>query len=109
MWETGDLPSGTGAVQREQIEARLTDPASAYRRLRRGHGRVGGAVVLPVTVSVAPPTRSEWIDALEALLGTVSRGEARRGRGMWGAETTWAELDDAEHNEIVFGQMKAGG
>lgn len=106
IWGADDLPAGTGAVQREQIEASLTDPGSAYRRLRRVMDAWAALWFWPVTVSVTPPTRSEWIDALEALLGTVSRGEARRGRGMWGEETTWAELDDAEHNEVVFGQMK---
>ncbi|WP_219419408.1 hypothetical protein [Pseudonocardia nigra] len=106
VWGADDLPAGTGGVQREQIEASLTDPGSAYRRLRRVMDAWAALWYWPVTTSVQPPTREQWISALEALLGTVSKGEAKRGRGMWGADTTWDELDDAEHNEIVFGQMK---
>ena len=106
IWGADDLSSGSGAVQREQIEASLTDPGSAYRRLRRVMDAWAALWFWPVTTSVSPPSRKDWIGALEALLGTVSRGEAKRGRGMWGAETTWGQLNDAEHNEIVFGQMK---
>jgi hypothetical protein len=106
VWGANDLPVGTGAVRREDIEASLTDPGSAYRRLRRVMDAWAALWFWPITTSVEPPTREQWLDALEALLGTVSRAEARKGRGMWGADTTWAELDDAEHNEVAFGQTK---
>ena len=107
IWGADDLPAGTGAVQREQIEASLTDPASAYRRLRRVMDAWAALWFWPVTTPVEPPTREQWIDRAG---GPARHGLARprpsKGRGMWGADTTWAELDDAEHNEIVFGQMK---
>ena len=36
----------------------------------------------------------------------MSRTEARQGRGMFAGDLTWTELDDAEHNEAAFAQMK---
>ena len=44
-----------------------------------GDGRLVRAVVLAVTATVSPPTREEWIGALEALLGDdePDRGPAR--------------------------------
>ena len=78
-----NLPVGTGAVQREQIEASLTDPNSAYRRLRRVMDAWAALWFWPITTSVPPPTREEWIGALEALLGTMSRTEAQQGRGLF--------------------------
>ena len=106
VWGADDLPVGTGAVQREQIEASLTDPNSAYRRLRRVMDAWAALWFWPITASVSPPTRDEWIGALEALLGTMSRTEARQGRGLFAGDLTWTELDDAEHNEAAFAQMK---
>ncbi|MDQ2707911.1 MAG: class I SAM-dependent DNA methyltransferase [Actinomycetota bacterium] len=106
IWGAGSLPVGSGAVRREQIEVSLTDASSAYRRLRRVMDAWAALWFWPVTTSIEPPTRDQWLAALEALLGTTSRAEARRGRGMWGAGVTWAELDDAEHNELAFAQMK---
>ena len=106
MWGADDLPVGTGAVQREQIEASLTDPNSAYRRLRRVMDAWAALWFWPITATVEAPTREQWLDALEALLGTMSRSEARQGRGMFAGDLTWTELDDAEHNEAAFAQMK---
>jgi hypothetical protein len=106
VWGADALPVGTGAVQREQIEASLTDPNSAYRRLRRVMDAWAALWFWPITANVSPPTRDQWIGALEALLGITSRAEARKGRGMFGDDLTWTELDDAEHNEAAFAQMK---
>jgi len=60
----------------------------------------------PVTTSVTTPTRDQWITALEALLGKVSRAEARDGRGLFADDASWAELDEAEQNELAFTQMR---
>jgi len=60
----------------------------------------------PVTTSVTPPTREEWLIVLEALLGKVSKAESRGGRGLFADDTTWAELDEAEQNEVAFTQMR---
>jgi hypothetical protein len=40
---------------------------------------------------VTPASREQWIGALEALLGTMSRPEARKGRGLFADDATWAE------------------
>ena len=106
VWGAEDLPVGTGAVQREAIERSLTDEYSAYRRLRRVMDAWAALWFWPITSSVAPPTREQWLTALEALLGTMSRTESRRGRGLFTDDLTWTELDDAEHNEAAFTQMK---
>ena len=107
VWGADDLPVGTGAVQREQIEASLTRPEQRVPPAAPGDGRLGRAVVLAAHRRASmPPTREQWIGALEALLGTMSRTEARQGRGMFAGDLTWAELDDAEHNEAAFAQMK---
>ncbi|MDN5914706.1 MAG: restriction endonuclease subunit M [Pseudonocardia sp.] len=102
------LPAAPGAeaVTREQVEASFADAGSAYRRLRLVMDAWAAMWFWPVTTSVAPPSREAWLTALEGLLGTVSKTETRRGRGFWGDATTWAELDDAEHVEVSFGQMK---
>ncbi|MGH4022535.1 MAG: Eco57I restriction-modification methylase domain-containing protein [Pseudonocardiaceae bacterium] len=105
VWGAADLPTGTGAVQREQIEASLTDIDSAYLRLRRVMDAWAALWFWPVTTSVTPPTREEWLTSLEALLGKVSKAETRGGRGLFG-DAGWAELDEAEQNEIAFTQMR---
>ncbi|WP_250550311.1 Eco57I restriction-modification methylase domain-containing protein [Pseudonocardia sp. H11422] len=106
VWGAENLPVGTGAVQREQIEASLTDPDSAYRRLRRVMDAWAALWYWPVTCGEVPPARAQWIGALEALLGTTSKAEARKGRGLFADDATWAELDVAEANEAVFTGMK---
>ncbi|MGH3697121.1 MAG: Eco57I restriction-modification methylase domain-containing protein [Pseudonocardiaceae bacterium] len=106
VWGAGNLETGSGAVQREQIEASLTDINSAYLRLRRVMDAWTALWFWPVTTtSVTPPTREQWITALESLLGTVSRAEARKGRGLFGDDASWAELDEAEQNEVAFARM----
>jgi hypothetical protein len=45
----------------------------------------------PVTSSVTPGSREQWIGALGELVGTMSRPEARKGRGPFADDATWAE------------------
>ena len=93
-------------MQREQIETSLTDPNSAYRRLRRVMDAWAALWFWPITATVEPPRREEWLDALEALLGTMSKAEARKGRGLFADDATWTELDVAEQTEVAFAQMR---
>ncbi len=106
VWGATDLPAGAGAVQREQIEAVLTDPNGSYQRLHRVMDCWAALWSWPLTTDVEPPTRTQWLEALEALLGTVSKAETTGGRGMFDADATWADLDLAEQQERAFGQMR---
>lgn len=102
-----DLRVGSDTVRREDIEAFLADPDSAYRRLRRVMDAWAALWFWSVDNNVAPPTRAQWLDALEALLGTTSKAEVRSGRGLFTDDASWSELDDLEANEISFSQMRA--
>ena len=107
VWGADDLHAGTGAVQREQIEAVLADPNGVYQRLHRVMDAWAALWSWPVTTDVEPPTRAQWLDALEAMLGTVSKAEAKGGgRGLFDDEATWADLDLAEYQERAFAQMQ---
>ena len=109
-FESLDLPVGTGAVQRDDIEATLFDSAdSAYRRLRRAMDAWAAMWFWSVTQKEELPTREQWLSALESLLGTTSRAESRTGRGMFDDQATWEELDDVEANERSFSLMNPVG
>lgn len=107
VWGAEEMLVGTGAVRREQIEYFLSDPDSAYSRLRRVMDAWAALWFWPVTNGETPPTREQWIDALEGLLGHTSKAETKKGRGLFADEASWAELDDAEHNERSFAGMRA--
>jgi hypothetical protein len=106
VWGATEVPAGTGAVQREQIEAVLTDPDGAYQRVHRVMDCWAALWSWPVTTNLEPPTRVQWFEALESLLGTVSKAEASGGRGLFDHESTWGDLDLAEQQERAFGQMR---
>ena len=59
VWGADDLAVGTGAVQREQIEASLTDANSAYLRLRRVMDAWAALWFVPQVVPWSRP--SAWI------------------------------------------------
>ncbi|GAA1383876.1 class I SAM-dependent DNA methyltransferase [Pseudonocardia kongjuensis] len=106
VWGADVLPVGTGAVQREQIEQSLADPDSAYGRLRRVMDAWAALWFWPVTNGETPPTREQWIGALEGLLGYTSKAELRRGRGLFADDAGWLELNDTEFNERRFSGMR---
>ncbi|MGW7477072.1 class I SAM-dependent DNA methyltransferase [Nonomuraea muscovyensis] len=114
VWEAGDLPSG-GAVQREQIEASLVDPEGAYRRLRRVMDAWTALWFWPLTdetitvdgVCVEPPTLTQWIAGLQALLGRSP--EVRKKslpRETLAAGMSWDELNEAEKLELSFANAR---
>ena len=105
-WGADDLPAGTGAVQREQIEAVLTNPDGAYQRLNRVMDAWAALWSWPVTSTVKLPTRAQWLDAIEGLLGRTTKLETKGGRGLFDDDATWAELDLAEQQERSFAQMR---
>jgi hypothetical protein len=111
VWEAGELPAG-GAVQREQIEASLADPAGAYQRLRRVMDAWTALWFWPLTdamttvdgVPVGPPTLDQWIAGLQALLGRNADLRKRTPHNQFAlsAATSWVELGEAESLELDF-------
>ncbi|MFY1654008.1 class I SAM-dependent DNA methyltransferase [Solwaraspora sp. WMMB762] len=110
VWEAGDLPAG-GGVQREQIEAALADPDGAYQRLRRVMDAWTALWFWPLTdeittvdgAQVAPPTMTEWLAGLQALLGRSP--ELRKPslpRETLAASASWDELNEGEKIDLGF-------
>ena len=114
VWEAGELPSG-GAVQREQIEHALADASGAYQRLRRVMDAWCALWFWPLTDSattvdtgvgpkrVQPPTLTEWIAGLQALLGRspeVRRKVLGDGVRTFGSADDWEDLGVQERNEL---------
>jgi hypothetical protein len=106
VWGADNLPASPGSVKREQIEAVLKDPDGVYQRLHRVMDAWAALWSWPVTADLQPPSRTDWLHALEALLGTVSKAEAKGGRGMFQEVATWDDLNVAEANERAWGQMR---
>ncbi|MHA6802322.1 Eco57I restriction-modification methylase domain-containing protein [Salinifilum ghardaiensis] len=64
-----ELPPVHGAVEREEIEQKITDPEELYQRLRLVMDAWCALFFWPVTTEVEPPDLDEWIATLEGLLG----------------------------------------
>ncbi|MCT1996850.1 restriction endonuclease [Brachybacterium muris] len=100
VWGTS-TPEG-GEVGRTEIERSLTDPNSAYQRLRLVMDAWCALWFWPVLQEddIEPPTFTEWIRTLERILGSMTRSDMVRGNAGQGrissASTEWAELDDLE-------------
>lgn len=117
VWQAGDLPAG-GAIQREQIEKSLADPAGAYQRLRRVMDAWTALWFWPLTeaattvdgVRIEPPTVDQWIAGLQALLGRnpeVGKQHTKKAARTTGqlplaAATSWDELGRAEELELDY-------
>ncbi|MGP5008398.1 restriction endonuclease [Brachybacterium tyrofermentans] len=93
-----------GEVTRKQIEKALTNPRSAYRRLRLVMDAWCAMWFWPVLEgdAVEPPSMDDWISVLQQLLGTTtkeSRAHAAAGQGRVdkGADE-WSALDEIEQN-----------
>ncbi|MFI9643997.1 Eco57I restriction-modification methylase domain-containing protein [Micromonospora sp. NPDC051925] len=117
VWGAGELPAG-GAVTREQIETALADQNGAYRRLRRAMDAWTALWFWPLTDSLAtvngkviePPTATQWITGLQALLGRNPDVHKRKPVELrFGAGMSWAELDEAESLEIGFASAESIG
>ncbi|MFV2021523.1 class I SAM-dependent DNA methyltransferase [Micromonospora sp. LOL_023] len=110
VWEAGDLPAG-GGVQREQIEAALADPDGAYQRLRRVMDAWTALWFWPLTdeittvdgAQVAPPTVTEWLAGLQALLGrSPELRKTSLPRETLAASASWDELNEGEKVDLGF-------
>ncbi|WP_068402896.1 DNA methyltransferase, partial [Kribbia dieselivorans] len=102
VWGVEVAPGG--AVTREQIEASLNDPNSAYRRLRRVMDAWCALWFWPLTEEQAPPSVDEWIATLEQLLGHAGRIPRKAGAGQlaFGSAASWDELGEAEEQDLEF-------
>lgn len=103
-----EVPEG-GAVTREEIEASLKDPNSAYRRLRLvldawcalwfwpvlKSERHGDEPINPVP---EPPEFEEWLQTIRRIVGTEYRGE-KKGRQVefiGRSQDEWTSLEEIE-------------
>jgi hypothetical protein len=101
-----ELPFGSPAVTREQVESALRDPGSPYQRLRWAMDAWCALWFWPLD-GEAPPNLGQWIAGLEAVLGTESKSMRENNDfGMFGESITFDELAKADNNERLFFQMK---
>ena len=95
-----ELQADAGStVSREDIEAYLAAPGSAYRRLRLVMDAWCALWFWPLTTDVTPPSLDEWLGALEGLLGKQVK-DAKGTDGTLVDASSWAELETMEEVEL---------
>ena len=95
-----EAQEGSGStVSREEIEAYLAAPGSAYRRLRLVMDAWCALWFWPLTTEVSPPSLDEWLGALEGLLGKQVK-DAKGTDGTLVDASSWAELETMEKVEL---------
>jgi len=95
-----EVQDDTGStVSREEIEAYLAAPGSAYRRLRLVMDAWCALWFWPLTTQVTPPNLDEWLGALEGLLGKQVK-DAKGTDGTLVDASSWAELETMEEVEL---------
>ncbi|WP_191550701.1 Eco57I restriction-modification methylase domain-containing protein [Kocuria rhizophila] len=89
-----------GSVTREEIEAWLEDPNSAYRRLRLIMDAWCALWFWPVTLredAPEPPTFEEWLVTIRKITGSTFTGKKGRQAEYFGrSETEWETLEGIE-------------
>ena len=99
LWGREAQDDAGSTVSREDIEAYLAAPGSAYRRLRLVMDAWCALWFWPLTTDVTPPSLDEWLGALEGLLGKQVK-DAKGTDGTLVDASSWAELDDLEEVEL---------
>ncbi|WP_167150284.1 class I SAM-dependent DNA methyltransferase [Actinomyces sp. ZJ308] len=99
LWGREARADAGSTVSREEIEAYLAAPNSAYRRLRLVMDAWCALWFWPLTTQVTPPSLDEWLGALEALLGKQVK-DAKGTDGTLVEGSSWAELDFMEEVEL---------
>ena len=99
LWGSEAQDDAGSTVSREDIEAYLRAPGSAYRRLRLVMDAWCALWYWPLTTQVTPPSLEEWLDALERLLGKQVK-DAKGTDGTLVDASSWAELDRMEEVEL---------
>lgn len=99
LWGREAQDDAGSTVSREEIEAYLAAPGSAYRRLRLVMDAWCALWFWPLTTNVAPPSLDEWLGALEGLLGKQVK-DAKGTDGTLVDASSWAELETMEEVEL---------
>ena len=107
LWGREAQDDAGSTVSREDIEAYLAAPGSAYRRLRLVMDAWCALWFWPLTTDVTPPSLDEWLSALEGLLGKQVK-DAKGTDGTLVDASSWAELEAMEEVELgLAGARKA--
>ena len=99
LWGREAQGDAGSTVSREDIEAYLAAPGSAYRRLRLVMDAWCALWFWPLTTDVTPPSLDEWLAALEGLLGKQVK-DAKGTDGTLVDASSWAELEIMEEVEL---------
>lgn len=99
LWGRKAHNDAGSTVSREEIEAYLAAPDSAYRRLRLVMDAWCALWFWPLTTDVTPPSPDEWLGALEGLLGKQVK-DAKGTDGTLVDASSWAELETMEEVEL---------
>ena len=99
LWGREAWADAGSTVSREEIEAYLAAPGSAYRRLRLVMDAWCTLWFWPLTTDVTPPSFDEWLRALEGLLGKQVK-DAKGTDGTLVDASSWAELETMEEVEL---------
>ena len=99
LWGREVQDDAGSTVSREDIEAYLAAPGSAYRRLRLVMDAWCALWFWPLTTDVTPPSLDEWLGALEGLLGKQVK-DAKGTDGTLVDASSWAELATMEEVEL---------
>ena len=99
LWGREAQDDAGSTVSREEIEAYLAAPGSAYRRLRLVMDAWCALWYWPLTTDVTPPSLDEWLGALEGLLGKQVK-DAKGTDGTLVDASSWAELETMEEVEL---------
>ena len=99
LWGRNAQEGSGSTVPREEIEAYLAAPGSAYRRLRLVMDAWCALWFWPLTTDVTPPSLDEWLGALEGLLGKQVK-DAKGTDGTLVDASSWAELETMEEVEL---------
>ncbi|OLO83353.1 DNA methyltransferase [Actinomyces naeslundii] len=99
LWGRNAQEGSGSTVPREEIEAYLAAPDSAYRRLRLVMDAWCALWFWPLTTDVTPPSLDEWLGALEGLLGKQVK-DAKGTDGTLVDASSWAELETMEEVEL---------
>ena len=105
LWGRDAQDDAGSTVSREEIEAYLGAPGSAYRRLRLVMDAWCALWYWPLTTQVAPPSLEEWLKALEAILGYGGPASAINEPTLAEA-TTWEDLDRTEKWDFQFASAR---